>query len=125
MKGKEKMTKQKYDDEFKARAVAMVQEMGKIPIQVAKELGIMPQSVRDWLRKHEGMQRGDYARIQVQEQEVKTIRKKWTRSQVKIPKKWHSYSKSGEKRHESIKYNINTQIRQNTLNASLSLICPI
>ena len=43
------MTKQKYDDEFKARAVTMVQEMGETPLQAAKELGTTPQSVRDWL----------------------------------------------------------------------------
>ena len=33
------MGKARYDDEFKARTVAMVHEVGKAPLQVAKELG--------------------------------------------------------------------------------------
>lgn len=44
----------RYDAEFKARVIAMVLEKGKTPVQVAKELGITGQTVRDWLRQHEG-----------------------------------------------------------------------
>ena len=71
----------------------MVHENGKTPMQVARELGITPQSIRDWLRKAESMQRSEYVRIQELEREIKSLRKELAKSQeaVEILKKLHSY----------------------------------
>ena len=79
----------RYDEEFRARAVAMVLKMGKTPVQVGKELGVTSQTIRDWVQRHEGMQRSEYARIQELEREIKSLRKELAKSQeaVEILKK--------------------------------------
>jgi transposase len=79
----------KYSEEFKSKAVSMVVEQGKRPVQVASDLGITTTSLRAWIKQHANTQRGDYLRIQELERENRQLRKELAESQevVEILKK--------------------------------------
>ncbi len=50
-----KMTTNKYrkrfEKEFKQEIVRLVEELGKSPTSVAKDIGVTPQTVRRWIRE--------------------------------------------------------------------------
>lgn len=71
----------RYDDAFKAGAIRMVTEQGRPSTEVARELGICIDTLRNWL-KSAGVQAGqwdrqnrDSRRIRELEAEVRALRK--------------------------------------------------
>ena len=71
----------RYDEAFKAGAVRLVTEQGRQPTDVAKELGICIDTLRNWL-KASGIQMGqasrhnrEQQRIRELEAEVRSLRK--------------------------------------------------
>jgi len=71
----------RYDDAFKVGAVRLVTEQGRQPTEVAKELGICIDTLRNWL-KASGVQMGQVSRLNREQQrirelegEVRTLRK--------------------------------------------------
>ena len=69
----------KYPPEFRARAVALVLESGRPIKHVADELGLGPESLRQWVRQHEADQgqRSDRP-SSVENQELRRLRKENT-----------------------------------------------
>ena len=59
-KGKKGTAPPRYDEAFKAGAVRLVTEQGRQPAEVAKELGICIDTLRNWL-KASGVQMGQAA----------------------------------------------------------------
>lgn len=41
----------RFEKEFKQEIVRLVEELGKSPAEVAKDIGVTPQTVRNWVRK--------------------------------------------------------------------------
>lgn len=66
------MARQHYTREFKVAAIEMVTKKGFSIHQVAKELGIDHQTLRDWLKKPGGM---DGATADSLQDEVRRLRK--------------------------------------------------
>lgn len=66
----------KYPPEFRARAVALVLESGRPIKHVADELGLGPESLRQWVRQHEADQglRTDWP-TSTETQELRRLRK--------------------------------------------------
>jgi len=79
----------RYSEEFKSQAVALVTEKGRSPRQVAQELGVTDRSIRDWLQRHAESQKGEYVKLQELERENRQLRKELAESQeiVEILKK--------------------------------------
>lgn len=75
------MERARYGTEFKAKAVALVVEKKRKPVDVARELGVTPHSIRSWVKEHEQSQKGEYTRIQELERENKQLRKDLAESQ--------------------------------------------
>ena len=80
-KRKKGITPPRYDEAFKAGAIRMVTEQGRPSTEVAKELGICIDTLRNWL-KAAGVQAGqadrqnrDSRRTQELEAEVRALRK--------------------------------------------------
>ena len=78
---KKGMPPPRYDEAFKAGAVRMVTEQGREPREVAQDLGICIDTLRNWL-KGAGMQLGQVSRhnreqqrIRELEAEIRTLRK--------------------------------------------------
>ncbi len=79
--GKKGTPPPRYDEAFKVGAVRLVTEQGRQPTDVAKELGICIDTLRNWL-KASGVQLGqasrqnrEQQRIRELEAEVRTLRK--------------------------------------------------
>lgn len=62
----------RYDDSFKAGAVRLVMEQGRQPTEVAKELGICIDTLRNWL-KASGIQMGQVSRLNREQQRIREL----------------------------------------------------
>ena len=58
-----KNTGRRYDNEFKADALKMVREGTRSVPNVAKDLGVNPQTLRNWLGEEQEQQSSDKVRI--------------------------------------------------------------
>ncbi|HYG59193.1 MAG TPA: transposase [Symbiobacteriaceae bacterium] len=47
------MARRNYTPEFRSEAVRLVQESGKSPEEIAKNLGVAGETLRIWIRQHE------------------------------------------------------------------------
>lgn len=79
----------RYSEEFRAAAVAMVLEKGRTPKQAGEELGVHEKSIKEWIKRHQNNQRGEYVRMQELEREVRHLKKELAEAQeaVEILKK--------------------------------------
>jgi len=79
----------RYNEEFRAHAVALVLEKGRTPRQAGEELGVSAATIRDWVERHAKSQRGEYLRIQELERENRQLKKELSQAQdtVEILKK--------------------------------------
>jgi len=68
----------RYDDQFKADAVKMVRESGRSAASVAKDLGINPQTLRNWLGEDKKQQFPDKVRIMELEAELRAEKRRNT-----------------------------------------------
>lgn len=66
----------RYDDEFKADAMRLVRESGRSANKVAKDLGINPQTLRNWLGEDKKRQIPDKTRIMELEAELRGEKRK-------------------------------------------------
>ena len=62
----------RYDEAFKAGAVRLVTEQGRQPTEVAKELGICIDTLRNWL-KAAGIQMGQASRQNREQQRIREL----------------------------------------------------
>ena len=62
----------RYDEEFKAGVVRLVTEQGRQPTEVAKELGICIDTLRNWL-KASGIQMGQASRLNREQQRIREL----------------------------------------------------
>ena len=62
----------RYDEEFKTGAVRLVTEQGRQPTEVAKELGICIDTLRNWL-KASGIQMGQASRLNREQQRIREL----------------------------------------------------
>ncbi len=62
----------RYDEAFKAGAVRLVTEEGRQPTDVAKELGICIDTLRNWL-KASGIQMGQASRQNREQQRIREL----------------------------------------------------
>ena len=62
----------RYDEAFKAGAVRMVTEQGREPKEVARDLGICIDTLRNWL-KSAGMQLGQVSRHNREQQRIREL----------------------------------------------------
>ena len=62
----------RYDEAFKAGAVRLVTEQGRQPTEVAKELGICIDTLRNWL-KVSGVQMGQASRHNREQQRIREL----------------------------------------------------
>ena len=62
----------RYDEAFKAGAVRLVTEQGRQPTEVAKELGICIDTLRNWL-KASGVQMGQASRQNREQQRIREL----------------------------------------------------
>jgi len=67
----------RYDAEFKADAARLVKESGRSVASVAKDLGVNPQTLRNWLRGST-QQSSDKARIIELEAELRAEKRRTT-----------------------------------------------
>lgn len=74
--------RRQFTAEFKLEAMRMVNDSGKRPSQVARELGIRPDMLRTWKRQAEsraGLTPGDIfpgnGKLNSQEEEIRTLRR--------------------------------------------------
>lgn len=68
-------TGRRYSNEFKEAAVVMVME-GRNPSAVAKDLGVSPQTLAMWIRKHTEKKNPENAKIAELEAELKARNKR-------------------------------------------------
>jgi transposase-like protein len=66
----------RYDEEFKADAIRLVRDGGRSVPSVAKDLGINPQTLRNWLGFDKKRQSPDKARILELEAELKAAKRR-------------------------------------------------
>ena len=66
----------RYDDEFKADAIRLVKENGRSAASVAKDLGINPQTLRNWLGADAKKQSSDKVRIMELEAELRAEKRR-------------------------------------------------
>ena len=71
-KGKKDIAPPRYDEVFKAGAVRLVTEQGRQPTEVAKELGICIDTLRNWL-KASGVEMGQASRQNREQQRVREL----------------------------------------------------
>ncbi len=62
----------RYDDAFKAGAMRLVTEQGRQPTDVAKELGICIDTLRNWL-KASGIQMGQASRLNREQRRIRDL----------------------------------------------------
>jgi transposase-like protein len=68
----------RYDTEFRADATRLVKENGRSVASVAKDLGINPQTLRNWLGEDKKRQSPDKARIMELEAELRAEKRRNT-----------------------------------------------
>jgi transposase len=68
----------RYDTEFRADATRLVKENGRSVASVAKDLGINPQTLRNWLGEDKKRQSPDIARIMELEAELRAEKRRNT-----------------------------------------------
>jgi len=74
-------TQKRYPEELRERSVRLVFESGRPIAQVAKDLGIGPQSLRTWVRQADAGERadrltsGEREHLKALEREVRELRK--------------------------------------------------
>lgn len=66
----------RYDEEFRADAMRLVREGGRSISSVAKDLGINPQTLSNWLGAENKRQKPDKARIMELEAELKAEKRR-------------------------------------------------
>ncbi len=66
----------RYDAEFKADAVKMVRESGRSAASAAKDLGINPQTLRNWLQEDQKWESPDKIRIMELEAELRAEKRR-------------------------------------------------
>lgn len=66
----------RYDEEFKADAMRLFREGGRSVPSVAKDLGINPQTLRNWLGEDNKRQNPDKARIMELEAELRAEKRR-------------------------------------------------
>lgn len=66
----------KYSDEFKADAIRLVIESGRSAASVARDLGINPQTLRNWIMESQNRQKPDKSRIMELEAELKAEKRR-------------------------------------------------
>lgn len=66
----------KYSDEFKADAIRLVMESGRSAASVARDLGINPQTLRNWIMESQNRQKPDKSRIMELEAELKAEKRR-------------------------------------------------
>ena len=71
-KKEKKRTPPRYDEAFKTGAVRLVTEQGRQPTDVAKELGICIDTLRNWL-KASGVQMGQVSRLNREQQRIREL----------------------------------------------------
>ena len=71
-KGKKGAGPPRYDEAFKAGAVRLVTEQERQPTEVAKELGICIDTLRNWL-KASGVQMGQASRQNREQQRIREL----------------------------------------------------
>ena len=69
-------TANRYSEEFKADAIKMVKERGRSVSSVSKDLGINPQTLRNWLNEEKKRQNPDNVRILALEAELKAEKRR-------------------------------------------------
>ena len=69
-------TANRYSEEFKADAIKMVKERGRSVNSVSKDLGINPQTLRNWLNEEKKRQNPDNVRILALEAELKAEKRR-------------------------------------------------
>ncbi len=71
-KGKKGTPPPRYDEAFKTGAVRLVTEQGHQPTDVAKELGICIDTLRNWL-KASGIQMGQASRLNREQRRIREL----------------------------------------------------
>lgn len=71
-KGKKGNPPPRYDKAFKEGAVRLVTEQGRQPLEVAKELGICIDTLRNWM-KAAGIQMGQASRLNREQQRIREL----------------------------------------------------
>lgn len=66
----------RYDAEFKADAVRLVKESGRSAASVAKDLGINPQTLRNWMGSDKKIQSPDKVRVMELEAELRAEKRR-------------------------------------------------
>lgn len=66
----------RYDAEFKADAVRLVKESGRSAASVAKDLGINPQTLRNWMGSDKKIQSPDKVKIMELEAELRAEKRR-------------------------------------------------
>lgn len=66
----------RYSEEFKADAVRLVRESGRSAASVSQDLGINPQTLRNWLGENQKRQSPDKVRIMELEAELKAEKRR-------------------------------------------------
>ncbi len=66
----------RYSDEFKKDAIKLVKEDNRSVPSVAKDLGINPQTLRNWLNEQKHREKPESARISELEKELKAEKRR-------------------------------------------------
>lgn len=61
----------RYNAEFKADVIRLVKQEGRSVNSVAKDLGVNPQTIHNWLSEHKNLQNPDKVRIAELESQLK------------------------------------------------------
>ncbi|WHH56922.1 transposase [Petroclostridium sp. X23] len=69
-------TGNRYSKEFKEDAIRLVKEEGRSSISVAKDLGVNPQTLRNWLKEYTDSQDPQKTRIAELEAELREKKKR-------------------------------------------------
>lgn len=79
----------RYDDEFKASAVKMVEEKGRAVSKVAKDLGVSEPALRRWIKASKEPEDATSVKLAELEAENKRLKKEleYTKDTVEILKK--------------------------------------
>lgn len=66
----------RYSEEFKADAIKLVKEEKRSVNSVSRDLGINPQTLRNWLKEERGRENPDNVRVQELEVELKAEKRR-------------------------------------------------
>lgn len=74
----------RYDEAFQRDAVALAKTSGKSRLQLAKDLGIYPTTLRGWIAKYAECKDGTMAEESDQDKEIKRLKKELVESQKMV-----------------------------------------